>query len=347
MCLITVLTVGSAAQAQARAEKPQNVALEADLDGDGVQDSFAIVCLRGAGPGQPGEFCVQGRLAGRTYSIGPYTALEPAYGPQPLPDDIGALQILPAGALAALDVNLDGCLELVARLRLASSRLNVLTLVIAWDPGKGDLVGLWESADDGVLCMDASGQGDLALLPYALGAGGVPVFSRLFLWRDGQYHESLAPLPSRLAELLSPTYARRIGTFDISGDVSMLSEYVRTEMAGADLVTASAAVERALGELEEAEARVKAVRRQALLLRGDVFVGMGLPQAALETYRQAFALEPEEGIESPEGFAAFRLALAMAAAGNLSEAAEWLDKAEQAEQEPGKFQRTREALVPP
>lgn len=346
-CLIRLVIVCGSVLAQASAEGADIATVQADLDGDGTEDSFAIVCSRAPTPDQRGAFTVEGQMAGQTYAIGPYSALQADRSAQRLPDEVATLQVLPEGPLAALDVNLDGRLELVARFRLPYSRLNVLTLIIAWDPEKQDLVPVWEDVADGVLCMDASGGGDLVLLPYGFATGRVPVFMRAHVWRDGQYRESLSPLPARLAAALMPVYARQIGRFDTRGDVYMLQEYVRAAIAAGNSMAASSAVGRVLGELEQAEASIKSTRRQALILRGDVFAAMGVTGDALRAYREAFALEGEEGFGSPDGFAAFHLAIAKAAAGDLTGAAEWLDRAEEAEGEPGKFERTREALVAP
>lgn len=67
---------------------------------------------------------------------------------------------------------------------------------------------------------------------------------------------------------------------------------------------------------------------------------------ALEAYKQVYAMQPEPGFASADGFAAFHTALARATKGDRESALDWLDRAEKAEGQPGKFASTREQIPP-
>ncbi|HQK92803.1 MAG TPA: hypothetical protein PLD23_04835 [Armatimonadota bacterium] len=328
---------------------PPEVSLRADVDGDGEADRVAIVRVGDTAVKGVSAFAVEVVVGGGVSTADPIEAVGPLEKEPPLPESIGYLQVLPDGPLCVTDLDGDGSPEIIARLRLPTSRTNVETLVYGYDPAQKSLRGLWGWTSDGVLGMYSEGVPRLLLLPYRWLYPGCPEFGPIFAWRDGKAHRSLESLPPRLAAELPAIYTPRYVPYELRGDPDTLDLYVRGLMATGENAQAIAAAEDAIGRLDYAESQIAGDRRRALMVLGDARAASGAIDGdvgALEAYRQAYAMEREEGFASPEGFAALHAALALAAAGDRDGALHWLDEAEKAEGQPGKFAATRERIPP-
>jgi tetratricopeptide (TPR) repeat protein len=148
----------------------------------------------------------------------------------------------------------------------------------------------------------------------------------------------------RLARALVRMYATRFRDFELKGATDILEPYVYSQLAAGDAQGALDRVSLSLGSLDTAERSVKSQRVRLLLARGDVMAVMGDASQALASYRQAFALEPEPNASPAECFAALHLARARASKGDTQGALHWIDEAEKAAGQPGKFERLRRAV---
>lgn len=317
---------------------------KADLDDDGREETIVLARAEAVAAGPVGNWQVEVRSEEGTTVAGPYEGLGPDQHPAPLPSQLAGLSLVPRDrSLFVADVNLDGIPEIVVQLRLPLSRINVETLILQWEVGGGKLKVVGDFTADGVLFTDLDLDGAGECLPFYLDMS-VPVFSDVYRWQDGGYRRTFR-LPRRLAQIVAPLYRDKIGLFALSGNMPMLSEYVRAAIASDDQCGALATVIAVLDQLEQAEKELRLARRTALLLRGDASLNQEPMEDVLRYYREAYELDPGDFFATAEGFAAARVANQLAFQGKKEEVIHWLDRAEQAEGQPGKLDELRERLL--